>query len=461
MEIVHVTVEPPTDDFGPERLEGEVLSIEDERDRRERAKTPWRALGSFVDEIEQHKNDPWIALRLVDDEIARLRVGAMAVLVGGPGSGKSTLAANLLYQHAADVGPSIMQSIELPGIEFTARTIGIKCDESWIGVLTGRVPVSEMRRVTALERFVVLERDLATLGNLRITIDAMAKAFPKQPILIAVDYVQILENERERRGDREERLRVSDIVKALDAIARQYGVVVIALSQMSTSNAKAARAGDALGADAGELAASGRTSTARSRRRASRARDPPQHARGRGDRHRQDGHVRRARAHRGLARRPGADPRAPRRAHPPGAPQVRSGRPLARRREGQAAREHAREGRARVGAVAARQAARALGARTSRSSSSTSAHHAAAKGYRAILEHFDGAKVVGVTATPDRADGKELGETSRASRTATTSAGDRRRVPRADRRAAHRRRQRRPRRSRCAPATSRRTSSPR
>jgi hypothetical protein len=255
MEIVHVTVEPPTDDFGPERLEGEVLSIEDERDRRERAKTPWRALGSFVDEIEQHKNDPWIALRLVDDEIARLRVGAMAVLVGGPGSGKSTLAANLLYQHAADVGPSIMQSIELPGIEFTARTIGIKCDESWIGVLTGRVPVSEMRRVTALERFVVLERDLATLGNLRITIDAMAKAFPKQPILIAVDYVQILENERERRGDREERLRVSDIVKALDAIARQYGVVVIALSQMSTSNAKAARAGDALGADAGELAA--------------------------------------------------------------------------------------------------------------------------------------------------------------------------------------------------------------
>ena len=253
MEIVHVTIEPPIDDFSPERLEGEVLSLEDERDRRERAKIPWRALSSFVDDIEAHKNDPWISLRLVDDEIVRVRVGAMAVLVGGPGSGKSTLAANLLYQHAANVGPSIMQSVELPGVEFTARAIGIKCDESWIGVLTGKVPLDEMRRVTALERFVVLERDLATLGNLRITIDAMAKAFPKQPILIAVDYVQILENER--RGEREERLRVSDIVKALDAIARQYGVVVIALSQMSTSNAKAARAGDALGAEAGELAA--------------------------------------------------------------------------------------------------------------------------------------------------------------------------------------------------------------
>lgn len=255
METVRMTHEPPDDDFGPERLEAEVLSLEDERDRRERVKKPWRTLGSFVDDIEAHKNDPWISLRLVDDEIARLRAGALAVLVGGPGSGKSTLAANLLYQHAADVGPAIMQSVELPGVEFTARTIGIKTDESWIGVLTGKVPLDEMRRVTALERFVVLERDLATLANLRLTIEAMAKAFPCQPILIAVDYVQILDNERQTRGDREERLRVADIVKALDALARTFGVVVIALSQMSTANAKAARAGDALGNDAGELAA--------------------------------------------------------------------------------------------------------------------------------------------------------------------------------------------------------------
>jgi hypothetical protein len=253
MEIVRMTIEPP-DDFSPERLEADVLSLEDERDRRERAKTPWRSLASFVDEIEAHKNDPWIALRLGEDEIVRLRVGAMAVLVGGPGSGKSTLAANLLYQHAAEVGPAIMQSIELPGIEFTARTIGMRCDESWIGVLTGRVPLDEMRRVTALERFAVLERKLATLGNLRLTIEAMAKQFPGQPILAAVDYVQILDNER-KRGDREERLRVADVVEALDDLARSLGVVVIALSQMSTANARAARSGDALGNDAGELAA--------------------------------------------------------------------------------------------------------------------------------------------------------------------------------------------------------------
>lgn len=38
------------------------------------------------------------------------------------------------------------------------------------------------------------------------------------------------------------------------------------------------------------------------------------------------------------------------------------------------------------------------------------AHHAVAAGYRAILDHFVEAKVLGVTATPVRADGKGLGE---------------------------------------------------
>jgi superfamily II DNA or RNA helicase len=37
-------------------------------------------------------------------------------------------------------------------------------------------------------------------------------------------------------------------------------------------------------------------------------------------------------------------------------------------------------------------------------------HHAVAPGYRAILEHFTSAKIVGWTATPDRADGKPLGQ---------------------------------------------------
>ena len=38
------------------------------------------------------------------------------------------------------------------------------------------------------------------------------------------------------------------------------------------------------------------------------------------------------------------------------------------------------------------------------------AHHALAGGYRAVIDHFEGAKVLGVTATPDRADKRGLAE---------------------------------------------------
>ena len=38
------------------------------------------------------------------------------------------------------------------------------------------------------------------------------------------------------------------------------------------------------------------------------------------------------------------------------------------------------------------------------------AHHAITDGYRRILDHFEGAKVLGVTATPDRGDMRNLGE---------------------------------------------------
>ena len=37
------------------------------------------------------------------------------------------------------------------------------------------------------------------------------------------------------------------------------------------------------------------------------------------------------------------------------------------------------------------------------------AHHALADGYRIVLDHFTGAQVLGVTATPDRGDMKDLG----------------------------------------------------
>lgn len=43
-------------------------------------------------------------------------------------------------------------------------------------------------------------------------------------------------------------------------------------------------------------------------------------------------------------------------------------------------------------------------------SSSDEAHHVLSDSYQKVLEHFDSAKVLGVTATPDRGDMRNLGQ---------------------------------------------------
>lgn len=238
-------------DFSAERLETDVLKLEDERERRAAANRPkWRRLPDVVDEIWSRKDEPWIELRLVDESLARIRPGGIVVLMGGPGGGKSSLAMNLLMQHAADVGPAIACSIELPGDELGARGAGIKCDASWEDVLTGRLAYEHLQRALALPRFFFLERKDANLQNLAGCIDAARKEFPQQPILVAIDYVQIAESE-----EREIRMRLIDVFQRIDAVGREQRVVTLALSQMGRAGDAAATSGEKLGAETAALGA--------------------------------------------------------------------------------------------------------------------------------------------------------------------------------------------------------------
>lgn len=214
------------------------------------APPPWRRAPDLVTDILDRANDPWISLSLAGDELARVRAGGTAVLIGGSGSGKSSLTACLLLDHAKNVGPAIALSIELPAEELGARIVGIRCDASWEDSLRGLVPRPEMERALGLPRLFVLDRRRATLKNLEACIDAARAEFPGEPILCAIDYAQLLESK-----EREARLRVADAFAQIDDISREKRVVSIALSQMSRASASKARQGDALGAESADLGA--------------------------------------------------------------------------------------------------------------------------------------------------------------------------------------------------------------
>lgn len=213
-------------------------------------RVPWHRCPDLVAAIMERAGDPWVDLTLVGEELARARAGATVVLIGGSGSGKSSLTSCLLIEHARNVGPAIALSIELPAEELGARIVGIRCDASWEDALRGRVKREFMTDALDIPRLYVLDRRRATLANLEKAIDAARAEYPDQPILVAIDYAQLIDSR-----EREARLKVADAFAQIDDLAREKRVVALALSQMSRASAVRARKGEAIGADSADLGA--------------------------------------------------------------------------------------------------------------------------------------------------------------------------------------------------------------
>jgi hypothetical protein len=210
----------------------------------------WFRAPELVAAIMVRAADPWISLTLAGEQLASVRAGATVVLIGGSGSGKSSLTMCMLAEHARHVGPAILVSIELPGDEAGARLVGIKCDASWEDALRGLVKREDMERALDLPRMYVLDRRRATIANLEKCVIAARVEYPDQPILVAIDYSQLLDSK-----EREARQRVADVFAQIDDCAREHKFVALALSQMSRASAQKARKGESIGAESADLGA--------------------------------------------------------------------------------------------------------------------------------------------------------------------------------------------------------------
>jgi len=219
----------------------------------------WHRASDLVDEIASHASDPWARLTLGSELLAEIRAGGNMVVMGPTGSGKSSLVGGLLIEYTKEQGPVVVLSRELPAIELTARVIGMQCDASWPDVLRGQVRIDDMRRAASSRMFIVDRKD-ATIPGLVAMIRVAQAEHRGKLVLVAVDYVQIVES---KEGD--PRARVADVIAQIDDVLRDHGCVGISISQMSRAKAREARGGDALGADStdggAESAAIERTAT--------------------------------------------------------------------------------------------------------------------------------------------------------------------------------------------------------
>lgn len=223
-----------------------------QRLRNARQSPRWHRCRDLVGAIVKQAAEPSVSLALGGDEIITVRPGGIILEIGASGGGKTSLAASLLVEHAHHIGPAIAMSLELPGEEFTGRVVGIRCDASWLDVLTGKIPEEHMRRALP-ERLALISRRDASFDALVEAIEAMRGEYPGEPILVALDYVQLVPSD-----EREIRRRVAHAMERLDSVARDHRVVAIAVSQGSRASSRALSSGEKIGAettDAGAEAA--------------------------------------------------------------------------------------------------------------------------------------------------------------------------------------------------------------
>lgn len=207
----------------------------------------WRA-PDLAGLITENATLPWVSLRLGVDlvELARARAKSVVMITAASGAGKSSFALELLWRHAIEVGPAIFFSLELDADEAGGRIIGQRCAASWEDSLRCRVPLHEMQRALDLPRLVILAGDDAVPDKLVTAVETLRAENPGQPILVCVDYLQILELETYAR---DERSKVKDAVEWLRRLAQRLKVVILAISQTSRAAAQKLKDGQLVGAD--------------------------------------------------------------------------------------------------------------------------------------------------------------------------------------------------------------------
>jgi len=206
----------------------------------------------IIAEIWDHRDEPLVPLEISGGVLIETYLGSIVLLIGGTGAGKTSLALDVAIHHAVNRGPAIVASLELVKRILGARVIGIRCGESWPGVLTGHVQHEHMLQQWP-NRLRIIERRDATIENLHASVAAVRAEFPGEPLLLVVDYVQLMDN-----PEREIRRRVAQAMAQLDDLATEHRAVILALSQGSRASARQLASGKKLGretADAGAEAA--------------------------------------------------------------------------------------------------------------------------------------------------------------------------------------------------------------
>ncbi|MDX2265423.1 MAG: replicative DNA helicase [Hyphomicrobiales bacterium] len=176
--------------------------------------------------------------RDLDRQLGGLQDTDLVIIAGRPGMGKSALAANIAFNvgvalRAEGAGGEVsFYSLEMSSEQLALRQIAHDAGVSIEGQRRGTITEAEMiRAMRAAEAMSDLPMHIDATGGLDIA-RLSARARRRKRIgdtrLIVVDYLQLMAGKGDNRV-----AQVTEITTGLKALAKELGVPVIALSQLS------------------------------------------------------------------------------------------------------------------------------------------------------------------------------------------------------------------------------------
>lgn len=201
-------------------------------------------LGEYSDETIRHIKEyiEELARKIKGEEVTRgysssfkeldsltggLRRGELIIVASRPSVGKTALILNMMMKLAEENIPTVLFSLEMDAVSIATRLVS----------LSSGVPIFELRNGTkdtyekALESFAYLSSCPIFINDSTLITPSKIKSLlrrNKDIRAVFVDYIQLI-----KMGEENRVLELSNIVRELKSIAREFDVPVVAVSQLS------------------------------------------------------------------------------------------------------------------------------------------------------------------------------------------------------------------------------------
>lgn len=172
----------------------------------------------------------------VDNLFHGLRPGDLVILAARPGVGKTSFALNLAVNAAKAGCPTTFFSLEMSASQLVQRILcaeaGISLEKVRGGFLGEADWQALANAIVALSNVELYIDDTPSLSILEARAKARRELRGKENGLIIVDYLQLMQPPQTRR-DGNRAVEVGEISRGLKVLAKEMGMPVIALSQLS------------------------------------------------------------------------------------------------------------------------------------------------------------------------------------------------------------------------------------